>query len=206
MGTGSQTAPTQTTSTQLTPEQQQLMGVALPGLMNFAANPPKSYSGQTVADFTPAQKAAQDQALQAATAQSQTAASGTGAENFYTGGQVWDPTYNPALQGAVDAAVRPIQENLVKSTLPALRNSSDFVGANFGSSRQALAEQGATELAGKQIGDTSKQVIEDLYKTKSGSATSGVGASADRSSGASAARPHYGRCRRYSAGASSEHY
>ena len=165
MSTGAQAQPTQTTTPQLSDQQKQLLSAAMPGLTGFAANPPQQYQGQTVADFTPAQKAAQDQALQAATAQSNTANLGTGAENFFTGGQVWDPTYNPALQGAVDAAVRPIQQNWTDVVAPGIRNSPEFVGQNFGSSREGIATGIGAGRTAQAIGDTTSKMLEDLYKT-----------------------------------------
>jgi len=124
MGGGSGSQPTQTTTYQLSPEQRQLMDLAMPGVRDFAASTPQRYKGPTVAGFTPEQTAGQEAVLGAAPAQAELAANAAKASNFYTGGSVWDPSYNPNLKGAIDAAVRPITQNLTETQLPALRGEA----------------------------------------------------------------------------------
>ena len=62
-------APTQSTTYQLSPEQRELMNLAMPGLKSFAANVPQRYPGETVVPFTSAQEKGQQLALSAADAQ-----------------------------------------------------------------------------------------------------------------------------------------
>jgi len=45
--------PTTSTTVQLSPEQQQMYGMALPYLKDFAGQAPQRYQGSTVADFNP---------------------------------------------------------------------------------------------------------------------------------------------------------
>ena len=65
MSSGSQPV-SQTTTTELSPEQRQLMNLAMPGVTNYAATVPQRYQGSTVAGFDPSQTAGQEGALQSA--------------------------------------------------------------------------------------------------------------------------------------------
>lgn len=154
---------TQVTKQELSPEQEKILGLAMPGVEKFAATVPQRYGGSTVAGFDPLQTAGQNSAVNAAGAQGTVAAGAAGAENNLLT-NIWDPSQNPNLKGAIDSAVRPIQENLTQSTLPAIRGEAVSTG-NFGSSRQGIAEGLASQGASRQIGDTSAKVAEDLYGT-----------------------------------------
>lgn len=71
---GSTTQPQQTTTTQISPQAQQLFNLAYPGIASYAANPPPSYyPGSTVAPFTPTQTAGQESLVSGAGAQQRTA-------------------------------------------------------------------------------------------------------------------------------------
>jgi len=52
MSSGSQ-PQTQTTTQELSPEQRQLMNLAMPGVTQFAASVPQRYQGTTIAGFDP---------------------------------------------------------------------------------------------------------------------------------------------------------
>lgn len=163
MSGGSQPKPTTTTTTaQMSPEQQQLWNLALPGIQQFAANVPKRYQGDTVANFDPSQTAGQEMALKAAGAQQGIADSSAGALNkVFT--DLWSPD-TPEVQATIAASTRPITQNLMETVLPGLR--SEAVGSgNFGSSRQGIAEGLASGRASQAIGDTASKITTDLYKT-----------------------------------------
>lgn len=161
---GSPSAPTQTTQQNLSPEQQQLMQLALPGVRQFAANVPQRYQGPTTAGFDPSQTAGQEQALGAASTVGGLAKSGAQTSNFYTGGDIWNPASNPNLQGAVDASVRPIYQNLTEQALPAIRQG-DITTGNFGGSRQGIAEGLASRGASQAAGDTASKLVQSEYET-----------------------------------------
>lgn len=163
MGGGEQ-APVQKTTYELSPEQRQLMTLAMPGVRDFAASVPQRYQGNQVAGFTPEQMQGQGQVLGAAPIQGDLARSAARANQFYTSGNIWEPENNPALAGAVNAATRPITEALTQSALPAIRNEAVTTG-NFGGSRQGVAEGLATQGASRAIGDTSAKVVNAAYDT-----------------------------------------
>lgn len=154
---------TATTSVDLSPEQKELLGLAMPAFKNFAAFTPQRYQGPTVAGFDPAQTAGQEMALGAAGAQKTLADNAANAVNFYTSGDIWNPSSNPYLQGAVDAAVRPITQNLTEVQNPAIRGTS--VTAGYGGSRQGIAEGLASGRASQAIGDTASRLVQNQYDT-----------------------------------------
>jgi hypothetical protein len=164
MGGGSPSQPTQTTKYELSPEQRQLMDLAMPGVRDFAASTPQRYKGTQVAGFTPEQTQGQDMALASAAPQAELAANAAKANNFYTSGSVWDPASNPNLQGAIDASVRPITQQLTESQLPAIRGEAVTTG-NFGGSRQGIAEGLASRGASQAIGDTASKLVQNQYQT-----------------------------------------
>lgn len=161
---GSPSPTTQTTTTQLTPEQQQVLNLAMPGIQSFAANVPSQYPGSTVSPFTASQTAGQNMALGAAGDQANLAGNAARATNNFTSGDIWNPASNPNLTNAINAATRPITQQLTQSTLPAIRGSAVTSG-NFGSSRQGIAEGLASQAASTATGDTAAKVAEDEYNT-----------------------------------------
>jgi len=163
MTTGAQAAPTQTTQQVLSPEQRQLMDLAMPGVQQFAANVPQRYQGSTVAPFDPSQTTGQMMALGAASPQQQLADNAVSTSNFYTSGDIWNPSSNANLTGAINAATRPITQQLTQSTLPAIRQDAISTG-NFGGSRQGIAEGLASQAASQATGDTASKVAEAEYQ------------------------------------------
>lgn len=159
-----QAPQTQSTTYQLSPEQRQLMTLAMPGVTNFAASVPQRYSGSTVAGFDPSQVAGQEGALGSAGVQTNLARGGANASNFWTSNAPWLPENNPALQGSIEAATRPITQALTEQALPAIRDSAEKTG-NFGSSRQGIAEGLASGRASQAIGDTTSNLVNKAYDT-----------------------------------------
>lgn len=162
MAKGSDVQPTQTTTQVLSPEQQELMKLAMPGVKQFSANVPERYQGNTVAGFDPSQTSGQEMALTAATKQASLADSAAQSMPFFFG-NLTDPDSNSVLRSAIDASVRPIQENLMQQTLPGIRG--EFGMGNFGASRQGIAEGIASGQASQAIGDTASKLAQNTYDT-----------------------------------------
>jgi hypothetical protein len=156
--------PTQTTTSEPSQQAQQIIGLAMPGIQKFAAQVPQRYQGSSVAPFDPSQVAGQEMALGAAGTQAGLAGSGAGAANTFLSGNIWDPSANPNLQGAISAATRPITQNLAETLLPAIRSDAIHTG-NFGGSRQGVAEGIATRGAEQAIGDTASKLVQSQYDT-----------------------------------------
>lgn len=169
-----QQAPTQQTTFQMSPQQQELTNLALPGIRNFAANVPQRYQGTTIADFTAPQQQGQSMALGAAGTQGNLSDLANKTYGQFTGGNLADPSQNPQLAGAIKAATRPITETLTESALPAIRGAAEGAG-QYGGSRQALAEGIATRGAERQVGDTAAKLAQDTYDTNMRSQLQAIG-------------------------------
>lgn len=162
-GGGSPQQQTTETKQVLSPEQQQILGYAMPGIKDFAAKVPERYQGNQVAPFTEPQVAGQQMALGAAAPQADIASGAAhSVQNFYK--DIWNPADNPNLRGAISAATAPIQENLTQSTLPAIRSDAENTG-NFGASRQGIAEGLASTGASRAIGETGAKLAQSTYDT-----------------------------------------
>lgn len=164
MGGGSPTQPTQTTTQVLSPEQQQLMSLAMPGAKQFAAQVPQRYQGSQITPFNANETAGQQGVISSLPDIAQTGQNAAKSNNFYTGGDIWNPASNPNLQGAIDASVRPIYQNLTEKALPAIRQDAVSTG-NFGGSRQGIAEGQAVRDASVAAGDTASKLAQSQYDT-----------------------------------------
>lgn len=163
MGGGSQ-PQTQTTTQVLSPEQRQLMSLAMPGVTEFAAKVPERYQGSTIAGFDPSQTAGQEGALGSAGVQTGLARGGAGTSGYWMSPDALDITKQPGLQGNIEAATRPITQALTEQALPAIRSSAEQTG-NFGSSRQGIAEGLASGRASQAIGDATSGIVSKAYDT-----------------------------------------
>lgn len=163
--------PTQSTTYTPPKEVTEMLGLAMPGIRQYAASTPQQYGGTSVAPFNENQVSGQNQALDAGVQQNILASqAGTGLGKYFT--DLWNPESNANLQGTIRAATRPITDSLMQDTLPAIRN--DFGGQNFGSSRRAIAEGVATGKAAQAVGDTANKVVTDLYKTNTDAGLKGI--------------------------------
>lgn len=161
---GSPTPTTQTTTQELSPEQRQILNLAMPNITNFAASTPQRYQGETVPGFNPNEAAGQASVLSQTGNIQQLADNASNANNFYTSGQIWDPNNNPALAGSIDAATRPLYQNLTNTVLPAIRTDATQTG-NYGSSRQGVAEGLATQSTQQAASDAANKIAEQEYET-----------------------------------------
>jgi len=146
------------------------LGLALPQLESFAVSPPRLQGAAgTVAGFDPTQLRAQDMAIGAAGPQRDILRSAGGASTFLTSGAALDPSTNPALAGTIRAATRPIYSGLTEEALPAIRSEAVGGGANYGGSRQGIAE-------GLAIGKTQQAAEDAASKISFGGYQSGLDA------------------------------
>lgn len=155
---GSTQGTTNTTTQNLTPDQQNLVDMAQPGYQQFAASNPTLPTGNNaVAPFNPNQVQGQNAVLGSTGTQSGVVSGAAGANNLLTSGSLLDPASNPGLANYQKSAVQPIYDNLNQVTLPQLSanasTGSGGISANVGGSRegiaQGLASRGASEAAGQ---------------------------------------------------------
>jgi hypothetical protein len=148
-----------TTTQQLTPEQQSLVGLATPQYQQFAASNPTLPSGaQSVAPFTPAQISGQNQVLGSTGQMGNVVGTAANTNQYLSSGAFLDPSTNPNVQNAVKAATDPIFQNLAQTTVPGQQaTGAGGSGVNFGGSREGIAEglatQGAQRTAGNVAGN-----------------------------------------------------
>jgi hypothetical protein len=113
MGKGSST---QTTTYDPPQQAKDLINLAMPGVRDYAANPPQQYPGTSVAPFNENQISGQDQALDAGVRQNILASqAGTGLGKYFT--DLWNPESNANLQGTIRAGTRPIIDTLMQESL-----------------------------------------------------------------------------------------
>lgn len=161
---GSPAPQTQTTTYQLSPEQRQILDLAMPGIKNFAANVPQRYQGSTVAGFTDPQIAGQQAALTQAGKQTSLANDAAGASSAWLGPNALDINNNPAVKAQLDANRQSVTDQLLQSTLPQIRGGAEATG-NFGSSRRGVAEGLASTGASKALASANAATLSDAYKT-----------------------------------------
>lgn len=151
----------QTTTTELTPEQKQLIALAMPFANQFAANPPPAPTGSAIAGFNPLQKAAQGQALAAAGSQQALADQAASTSGFLSH-DVLNAASNPGLQSYMDAATRPIIQNATQQLLPNVRADAYNAG-QYGGTRQGLAEGKVADATLRNVGDTTANIANSGY-------------------------------------------
>jgi hypothetical protein len=153
----------QQSTRQLTPEQQQMINLAMPEFQQLATKGINLPGFPMTAGFTPTQMQGQTMALDAATGlQSPVTTSAGQGSQFMTSGDVLHPGTNPALQEYIDAATKPIQQNLTESTLPDIRMGAVGTG-NMGSTREGIAEGLASGRAAQAEGLTAAQIANQGY-------------------------------------------
>lgn len=176
---GSSTGTTNTTTQNLTPDQQNLVNLATPDYEQFAASNPTLPTGdQAVAPFNANQVAGQNQVLSATGQQAGTVGSAATQNQNITGGSLLDPGSNPYVQNAVKAAAEPIYDNLNQTTLPQIgANASTGAGgisANFGGSRQGIAEGIASRGADEAAGQAGANIENQAYNTGVGATNTAI--------------------------------
>lgn len=177
---GDTTGSTSNTTTQnLTPQQQSLVDLAQPDYQQFATTTQTAPTAdQSVAPFDPNQIAGQNTVLGATGTQSGVVSGAANANNLETSGSLLDPASNPSLAAWQKSAVRPIYDNLNQTTLPQLSanasTGSGGVSANFGGSRQGIAQGIATEGADNAAASTEASIGNAGYAAGLGALNAGV--------------------------------
>lgn len=167
-----------TSSQQLSPQQQKLLGLAVP-VMNQYIGPggqvkAQAYPGQTEAPVDPSTIRGQEAALGMAMGpQSDAAQSALAGSSWLTSGKVLDARTNPYLQSAISAGTRPITENFNNAVLGNIRDNAQLAG-QYGYNRQGLEENAANRDYMKQIGDTSSTMASTNYQAGLGAMTSAL--------------------------------
>lgn len=161
-----QQTQTVTQQTQMSPEQQSLLGSALPIIKNRLTSgiqTPKQAGMQTLAPLSSAQLQGNQLLQDTAQGQVGTTESLGRALNFGL-----DPNavfqQNPALRGAIDAAQRPVIENFTSAVLPNIRSGASNAG-QYGSSRQGIAEGIASRGLQHELGDISSTITNNAFDT-----------------------------------------
>lgn len=165
---------TGSTTQVLSPEQQTLLGWAMPYLQQFATQPPNVGASNTVAPFNATQQSGQAQVLGGTGAQQGIVGSAGDASQFLTSGAALDPSTNAGLRGTIEAAQRPIFENLNESIIPGIRQEA-IPGANYGGTRQGIAEGIATKGAIREAGDVGSKLAFAGYQSGLDAMTKALG-------------------------------
>jgi len=158
-----QSTPTQTTTVKLSPEQQQILGYAMPLIENYAASTPQQWPGSTVAPTTDAQAQGQQMILNAAAGPATDLANAGASANNFLLGDIWNPSTNPYLQQAIDAAIRPITENYQQVVKPGNRDTFVNAGQVFGGSQRAKTDAWDANNYLRNVGDTASKLVQDQY-------------------------------------------
>ena len=152
---GGTTADTKTTTQQLTPEQQSLVGMSMPNWAQFnASNMTMPTGNQAVAGFTQPQQQGQQNILGATGQMGDVTGQAAKTNQYLSSGAFLDPGSNPYVQNAVSAATQPIYQDLSQRTLPQQQAAGAAgSGVNYGGSREGIQEgldvQGAQRAAGQ---------------------------------------------------------
>lgn len=175
-------ADSKTTTQQLTPEQQALVSQASPLYSQFAASNPTLPGSAGVSPFDPLQTEGQNEVLGAAPAAGNIVGTAGRTNQYMASGALLDPNTNPGFQGAINAAARPIQDTLRDVTLPGIASDastsgSGGVSANYGSSRQGIAEGLASRGASNAVKDATAGVINAGYNKGLDSTLAAIGQS-----------------------------
>jgi hypothetical protein len=161
-GGGSQ-QQSQTSTAQLSPEQQQLLSAGMPGALSYAAKGGVTLPGSPIAGFNQNQTLGQNLALGATGAQAGNVGSANIGNEFFTSGAALDPARNPALQKVIQATNLPIQQNFEEQVLPSI--GRDAVGAGgYGGSRQGIAEGLAARGEQQAIGSADANIENANYQ------------------------------------------
>lgn len=159
---------TKTTTQNLTPEQQKLVGLSMPAFEQIATGTPTLPGAAGVAGFDPLQTLGQNTVLAGTDTQKGVVSGAAGANQWLTSGAALDPDTNPYTRKVQEAAVRPIYDNLVQKILPAISADASTSGtggisANYGGSRHGIAQGLATQSANDAAASATASVGNNAY-------------------------------------------
>jgi hypothetical protein len=159
---------TSTTVQELSPEQKKILGFATPIFQQYLQGGISQlqdmvYPGATVAPQSANEQLANSMLKQQALGPMQQSANTMlGGLNFLTSGKALNPNTNPALKGAIDAAVRPLTQEFSRTIMPQIRGDLILDGG-YGSNRQGIETANASEMLARSIGDVSSNIAFQGY-------------------------------------------
>jgi hypothetical protein len=165
---------TQTNKVELSPEQRELINQGMKLTGQVTDQPPHM---PQVPGFDPLQSQGQQAIIDTATSGGlkDTTDKLTGAQNFLLG-DVLDVNKNPALRGAVDAAVRPLSEAFNEQVIPGINRAAVGTGpfSSFATTKTMQNKALAGDRYMQQVGDTSSKMVSDAYLAGLDAMTKGV--------------------------------
>jgi hypothetical protein len=164
MGKSDPAPQTQSTTTVLSPQQQQILDLAMPGITKFAATVPQKYQGSTVAGFTDPQTQGQNTALTQAGSQTNLANNAADTSNAWLAPGATDVSNRPDVVAQLNANKQNVTDQLLQSTLPQIRSGAESTG-NFGSTRRGVAEGLASTGASKALASANASTLNNAYNT-----------------------------------------
>ena len=169
-GKTEQLTVTQTATQTLSPEAQKLMGLAMPHLEQYAAQPLQQFQGSGIVDLNQTEKNAAAQMGQQAQVGGQLASQAAGAQSkLLNPSFMLDVANNPYLQAANQVSTQQITQNLNENILPQVRSGATQAGGMYsgGASRQGIAE-------GQAVGRTSSAISNEITKANYDAYTRGL--------------------------------
>lgn len=151
----------QTTTTSLPSNQQRNVDTLLnDALRYYNTGGREFYTGDPIADFTPAQISGQQQNLDfAGGVGQQLATDAISANNFFLNPEnIFNPDAIPGFTGAVDDLSRTYTRNLTENILPYVRGEGTLTG-QFGGSAQGVGQALAVDRTTENLGDS----LSNLY-------------------------------------------
>lgn len=179
MGNKSPATTTQVNKTELSPEQQQLLGLALPFAQQYAGQPLGTYGGSTIAGFTPLEQQAQAGVAGASTgAVRDLANAGTAGQMQILNPSTIDVANNPYVNAQASAITNNMTDNLLQRVLPAIRTGATQAGGMYsgGGTREGVAQG----LAIGQTNDAVGSALANLYGQAYNTGLSAVGQAVQR--------------------------
>ena len=161
MGSSGPKNITQTSKVELSPEQREVFGLAVPKIKEYAASTPQIKQTSSIADFTPEELAAQNFAMGVSlpmTAQ-------LGGQAASTQSSLLDKDFmlnpNQYLNTAADNVVRRGSQDFVEQIAPAIRQQSQAAGGQYtgGATKEGIA----TGLAAGRSAQAVSDAVADMY-------------------------------------------
>lgn len=143
MGGKSPSTVTQTSTTQMSPQQQAIFNTAFPMAQTYAQTPIQTYAGSGVADFAPAEAQAQQQLTTAAGTANSLARQSANAQSMLLNPDfMLNPESNPFLKSQAEQLAAGLTQNLTQNQLPSIRSGATVSGGQYsgGATRQGVAE------------------------------------------------------------------
>ncbi len=169
---------TQTNSVQLSPEQQQLFGQAMPFIQQYAQSPLPTLPTNTIAGFNPNETQAQQGAINAATGPGQALGNQAAATNsFLLNPALLSPDSNPYLQAQGNQLAQTNNQNFTEQVLPALRSGASMTSGPYagGNTKSGIAEGLASSRNSQATGNALTSLYSNAYGQGLGAMGQAVG-------------------------------